>query len=102
MRVGIGLPGGIPGASGSMILKWAAKADASPFASLATIDRIVYDNYEPLTMLAAASAVTSRVRLATTIVVAPLRGIASLAKTAATIDALSGGRLVLGMAVGAR
>jgi len=102
MRVGIGLPGGIPGASGTMILKWAAKADDSPFSSLAAIDRIVYDNYEPMAMLAAASAVTSRVRLATTIVVAPLRGTAALAKTAASIDALSGGRLVLGMAVGAR
>ncbi|MGH7906294.1 MAG: LLM class flavin-dependent oxidoreductase, partial [Candidatus Binataceae bacterium] len=58
--------------------------------------------YEPLTTLAAAASITSRVRLATTIVAGPLRGMALLAKTAASVDALSEGRLVLGLAVGAR
>lgn len=102
MRVGIGLPGGIPGADGRTVIDWARKADEGPFTSLAVIDRYVYDSYEALTSLAAAAAVTRRVRLATTIVVAPLRNTATLAKTAATVDALSGGRLVLGLAVGAR
>src|SRR5438477_11459506 len=52
--------------------------------------------------LAAAAAVTSRVKLATTIVVGLLHSTAVLAKLAATVDALSSGRLVLGLAVGAR
>ncbi|HTW89264.1 MAG TPA: LLM class flavin-dependent oxidoreductase [Candidatus Binataceae bacterium] len=102
MRVGIGLPGGIPGADGHTVIDWARRADEGPFTSLAVIDRYVYDSYEALTSLAAAAAVTHRVRLATTIVVGPLRNTATLAKTAATVDALSGGRLVLGLAVGAR
>ncbi|MBF6568902.1 MAG: LLM class flavin-dependent oxidoreductase [Candidatus Binataceae bacterium] len=102
MRVGIGLPGGVPGVDGSMVIEWARKADDSPFTSLAVVDRYVYDSYEALTSLAAAAAVTTRVKLATTIVIGPLRNTATLAKTAATVDALSGGRLVLGMAVGAR
>jgi alkanesulfonate monooxygenase SsuD/methylene tetrahydromethanopterin reductase-like flavin-dependent oxidoreductase (luciferase family) len=102
MRVGVGLPGTVPGANGQLLIQWAIEADQGPFSSLGVLDRLVYDSYEPLTMLAAAAAVTRRVLLATTIVIAPLRNTSLLAKTAASIDALSNGRLVLGLAVGAR
>lgn len=102
MRVGVGLPGTVPGAGGELLIRWAALADQGPFSSLGVLDRLVYDSYEPLTMLAAAAAVTRRVLLATTIVIAPLRNTSLLAKTAASVDALSNGRLVLGLAVGAR
>ena len=102
MRVGVGLPTGIAGTDGQLVIEWARRADAGPFSSLGVIDRLVYGNYEPLTVLAAAAAVTRRVLLATTIVIGPLHNNALLAKVAASIDALSGGRLVLGLAVGAR
>jgi alkanesulfonate monooxygenase SsuD/methylene tetrahydromethanopterin reductase-like flavin-dependent oxidoreductase (luciferase family) len=77
-------------------------ADAGPFSSLGVLDRLVYDSYDPLISLAAVAAVTQRVLLATTIVIGPLHSTAILAKAAASLDALSGGRLVLGLAVGAR
>src|SRR5207244_10673779 len=68
-----------------------------------TIYHGVYGNYKSLIALAAAAAVTERIRLTTDILLGPVRGNgAMLAKQAATIDSLSNGRLTLGIAVGLR
>jgi alkanesulfonate monooxygenase SsuD/methylene tetrahydromethanopterin reductase-like flavin-dependent oxidoreductase (luciferase family) len=102
MNVGIGLPATIPGATGPLLLNWAERVDASSFSSLGITDRVVYSNYEALITLAAAAAVTSSVRLMSNVLLAPLRETTMLAKQVATIDALSGGRLTLGLGIGGR
>jgi alkanesulfonate monooxygenase SsuD/methylene tetrahydromethanopterin reductase-like flavin-dependent oxidoreductase (luciferase family) len=102
VRIGIGLPTSTPGADGALLLDWARRADEGPFSSLGVVDRLVYDSQDPLVALAAAAGATSRITLCTMIVIGPIRQTALLAKQAASIDAISGGRLVLGLSIGAR
>jgi hypothetical protein len=46
MEIGIGLPATIPGVTGSQLTDWARRADEAGFSTLATLDRLVYPNYE--------------------------------------------------------
>ncbi len=102
MKIGIGLPFKTSRDSWPAVEALARKADQGPYSSFAVIDRLAYDNYEPLIMLAALASVTQRIRLMTAVLVGPLRRAGVLAKQTATIDAISGGRLSLGIAVGSR
>ncbi|WP_306212584.1 LLM class flavin-dependent oxidoreductase [Actinoplanes sp. RD1] len=103
MRVGVGLPASVPGVEGPQLPAWAHRAEQLGFSTLAVLDRLVYGNYESLVTLGAAAAVTQRIRLAATILIAPYRANAALlAKQIATVDRLSGGRLTVGVSAGGR
>jgi alkanesulfonate monooxygenase SsuD/methylene tetrahydromethanopterin reductase-like flavin-dependent oxidoreductase (luciferase family) len=104
MDLGIGLPNSVRGTTGRQLTDFARAAEEAGFSVLGTIDRLVYDNYEPVVALAAAAAVTDRIRLATSVMLGPLRfNPALVAKQILSLDAVAGGgRAVLGIAIGAR
>jgi alkanesulfonate monooxygenase SsuD/methylene tetrahydromethanopterin reductase-like flavin-dependent oxidoreductase (luciferase family) len=102
MDVGVGLPNAVVGTTGQQLLEWSRRADEAGFSTLASIGAVSYPSYEELSVFAAAGAVTERIQLLTNILIGPSRSTAELAKQAATVDQLSGGRLTLGLGVGWR
>jgi alkanesulfonate monooxygenase SsuD/methylene tetrahydromethanopterin reductase-like flavin-dependent oxidoreductase (luciferase family) len=102
VEIGIGIPNTVRGATGAQLLEWARRAEAAGFSSLGSIGRVAYPGYEELTVFAAAGAVTGRIRFLTDVLLAPTRSTAELAKQAASVQELTGGRLTLGLSVGGR
>jgi probable F420-dependent oxidoreductase len=123
VEFGISLPGRGPLAKPDQVLAIAARADALGYASIFVTDHVVLpasmarsvypysstgqlpggaaqDYLEPLAMLGALSRATKRARLGTSVLVVPYRHPLVTAKILATIDQLSGGRVILGAGVG--
>lgn len=101
MRVGIGLPAAVPGTSAAELGAWATASERAGFCSVGVIDRLVYDNVDPLIALAAAAASTERVELLTTVLNVVYRGNAVLlAKQLASVNELASGRLTAGLGLG--
>ncbi len=103
MKLGIGLPNTLAHETDRrLMLDWARLADQAGFHVLATIDKPNYDSWDPLVTLAGVAGVTEKARLATTILQLPPRNEVLVAKQAAVVDQLSGGRLDLGLGQGGR
>ncbi len=102
MDIGLTLPSFVRGTDRATIVEWCRRIDDGPFSSLSVGERIAYWSHDLVTTLAFAAATTERVRLVSTVVVLPSHEPVRLAKQAATIDVLSGGRLTLGVGVGGR
>ncbi|OLD97052.1 MAG: hypothetical protein AUG80_12520 [Candidatus Rokubacteria bacterium 13_1_20CM_4_68_9] len=123
MEFGVSLPSRGPLARPDIVLKIAAKAEALRYASVFVSDHIVLptssarsvypysptgqlpgganqDYLEPLSLLAHLAQATTKVRLGTSVLVVPYRNPVTTAKTLATIDVLSRGRVILGAGVG--
>jgi probable F420-dependent oxidoreductase len=84
------------------VVNFAKKCEAMGLHSIWTIDRIAYDNLEPLSVLAAAAGATHKIRLGTSVLLGNTRHPAHLAKTVATLDFISNGRITLGLGFGSR
>lgn len=102
MRIGIGLPNTVPGPDPQLIPQWAQRAEQRGFAFISTVGRVGYPSYDSLTTLAVVAGSTSRIELLTNAVLGPTYPDAALAKITMTLSQLSGGRLTLGLGVGAR
>ncbi len=111
MRVGFGLPVSGAWATPKNIALFSTRAEQAGYASLWTFQRLmvpsglamdpVYQSVlDPIAALSFAAAVTSRIRLGVAVINAPFVAPAYLAKQAATVDVLSGGRLELGLGLG--
>lgn len=102
MELGIFLPTSSPNASARSVLDHARLADQGGLDSVWVIDRVTFPLIEAYVALAAVSSVTSRVTLGTSVLLGPTREPALLAAQTASIDLMSGGRMVLGLGVGSR
>ncbi len=88
----------------ALVRQWAMRAEELGYDSLWVQEAIVGDVpiLEPVNLLSYLAATTERVRLGTSVMVAPLRNPVQLAKSLASLDHMSGGRLTVGIGLGSR
>jgi alkanesulfonate monooxygenase SsuD/methylene tetrahydromethanopterin reductase-like flavin-dependent oxidoreductase (luciferase family) len=102
MKIGIGLPNQAWEVRPTIIPRWAEQAEQAGFAALGTVGRVAYPGVMDTVALAAAAATTTTIGLLSSIMIAPVWPPVLLAKETAGIDAISGGRLTLGLSIGNR
>ena len=104
MQIGISLPVRELKDDLSAILAFAQAAEEFGYTHLRVPDQVLRPNsghlHEPMTILAYVAAVTKAIELVPSVIVTPARQTVLLAKQAATLDALSGGHVRLGIGVG--
>ena len=120
MNIGMGIPETGPQATRAALAAWVERAEGLGYSSLTVSDHIVIpgaiastypysedgavsgwgESVEQLTFMAYLAAITTTARLVASVMITPLRGAMHTAKTIATIDVLSEGRMVLGIGVG--
>ncbi|MET7902549.1 TIGR03619 family F420-dependent LLM class oxidoreductase [Streptomyces sp. NPDC005355] len=110
MEIGVNVPNFGPGTRPDVLRRWARTVEGLGFDLLMVSDHIAVTPdvaeqypapfYEPFTTLSWLAGITERVRLGTTVLVVPYRHPLLIARMAANLNQLSGGRLVLGVGVG--
>jgi alkanesulfonate monooxygenase SsuD/methylene tetrahydromethanopterin reductase-like flavin-dependent oxidoreductase (luciferase family) len=102
MKIGIGLPNQVQDVNPAILPEWAAAAEQAGFSTLGTVGRIAYPGVMDTVALAAAAGATSTIGLMSTVLLGTVWPATLLAKEAAGIDGVSGGRLTLGLGIGGR
>ncbi|MFB9709490.1 LLM class flavin-dependent oxidoreductase [Streptosporangium nondiastaticum] len=110
MEIGVNVPNFGPGTDPDTLRRWARTVEGLGFDLLMVSDHVVVTPdvaeqypapfYEPFTTLSWLAGVTDRIRLGTTVLIVPYRHPLLVARMAANLNRLSGGRLVLGVAAG--
>jgi probable F420-dependent oxidoreductase len=108
--MGVNVPNFGPGTAPGLLRRWAQTVEGLGFDLLMISDHIAVTPdvaeqypapfYEPFTTLAWLAGLTGRIRLGTTVLIVPYRHPLLIARMAANLNDLSGGRLVLGVGVG--
>src|SRR5215210_5977705 len=96
------LPTTVANARATDVLDAARLADQGGLHSVWVIDRLVFPMLESVSTLAAVASITTHVKLGTNVLIEPVREPTLLASQLASVDALSGGRVMLGVGVGNR
>lgn len=110
MRIGVNVPNFGPGTDPATLARWARTVEGLGFDLLMVSDHVVITPdvaehysvpfYEPFTTLAWLAGMTERIALGTTVLIVPYRHPLLVARMAANLNELSGGRLILGVGVG--
>ena len=120
MDLGISLPTSSPFASPEAIIRIAQEAERLGYAAVWTYERLLYalgdipqpggpprplpefyrSTYEPIETLSYVAARTERIKLGTSVIDAPFHVPVVLARRFATLDRLSGGRVIAGLGQG--
>ncbi|MGN9786055.1 LLM class flavin-dependent oxidoreductase [Nonomuraea sp. ZG12] len=110
MHIGVNVPNFGPGTDPDTLRRWAQTVEGLGYDLLMVSDHLAVTPdvaeqypapfYEPFTTLAWLAGITRRVRLGTTVLIVPYRHPLLVARMAANLHQLSGGRLVLGVGVG--
>ncbi len=100
MKIGIGLPTQIRDLDAALIPRWSSVADDAGFSTLATVGRFAYPGVMDTVALAGAAAATERITLSSNVMLSTIWPAPLLAKELAGIDAMSGGRLTIGLGIG--
>jgi alkanesulfonate monooxygenase SsuD/methylene tetrahydromethanopterin reductase-like flavin-dependent oxidoreductase (luciferase family) len=110
MQIGVNVPNFGPGTNPNSLVRWAGVVEGLGFDLLMLSDHVAVTPdvakqypapfYEPFTTLAWLAGITTKIQLGTTVLVVPYRHPLLMARMAANLSQLSGGRLILGMGVG--
>jgi len=102
MKIGLCFPYTQENLTRDLILEWFRRVDEGPFSTLSCGERVVGSSIDMMAILPAAAAATRRVRVAPTLYVLPMHPAVHVAKHAATLDLISGGRTTITVGIGGR
>jgi alkanesulfonate monooxygenase SsuD/methylene tetrahydromethanopterin reductase-like flavin-dependent oxidoreductase (luciferase family) len=102
MKIGLCFPYTQEDLTRGKILEFFKRVDEGPFSTISCGERMVGPSVDMMAMLAAAAAVTERVRIVPTLYVLPMHPAVKVAKHAATLDLISGGRTSITVGIGGR
>ena len=102
MKIGLCFPYTQEALDRDLTLEWFRRVDDGPFSTLSCGERVIGTSVDMMALLGAAAAATSRVRIVPTLYVLPMHPAVKVAKHAATLDMISGGRVSITVGIGGR